>query len=189
MAFGEVHLVIERELALLSFQVRRLARQVDELLDPEFREIGASGRCWTRGEIVAALAGGPSGGEGAIQATEMAGALVGPDLVLLTYVSDRQGAGSAQLAVATLSRRMAALAPPGHLGRRRPSEAVPVDRPHVTLAWLRLESRLVGLMRPPPGRMSGKAGWRPGLRSRDRPRVHDRSAIRRAGPIRCGLHD
>lgn len=39
---------------------------------------------------MAAPAGDPSGGEGAIQ-TQMAGALVGPDLVLLTYVPDRQG--------------------------------------------------------------------------------------------------
>jgi hypothetical protein len=41
MAFAEVHFVIERQLALLSFQVRRSARQVEELLDPELREIGS----------------------------------------------------------------------------------------------------------------------------------------------------
>lgn len=53
-----------RELTLLSFPVRRTARQVDELLDPDFRKIGASGRLWTR--------------------AEMAGAVVGPELLLLT---------------------------------------------------------------------------------------------------------
>ena len=91
MTVGEVQLVIERELALLSFQVRRSAHHVNELLDPEFREIGASGRLWTRAQMVAALADDPYDGEGAIGATQMAGAFVGPDVVLLTYVSNWQG--------------------------------------------------------------------------------------------------
>jgi hypothetical protein len=44
MAFGEVHLVIERELAPLSFQVRAgQPAQLEDPLDPEFRKIGASG--------------------------------------------------------------------------------------------------------------------------------------------------
>ena len=94
MAIGKVQLVIERELALLTFQVRRSAQQVAELLDPDLHEIGASGRLLTRAEMVAefpTLPGEPSSGDGAIKATDMAGALVSPDLVLLTYVSDRQG--------------------------------------------------------------------------------------------------
>jgi hypothetical protein len=87
----DVRLVIDRELALLSFPVRRSARQVDELLDPEFREIGASGRLWTRAEMMSALAGELTEEAGAIEATEMAGVVVAPELVLLTYVSDRRG--------------------------------------------------------------------------------------------------
>jgi hypothetical protein len=55
MAIGKVQLVIERELALLTFQVRRSAQQVDELLDPDFHEIGASRRLLTRAEMVAEL--------------------------------------------------------------------------------------------------------------------------------------
>jgi hypothetical protein len=82
---------MDRELALLSFPVRRSAHQVDELLDPDFREIGSSGRLWTRAEMMSALAGELSEEAGAIEATEMAGVLVGPELVLLTYVSDRRG--------------------------------------------------------------------------------------------------
>jgi hypothetical protein len=70
----------------LSFPVRRTAHQVDELLDPDFRKIGASGRLWTRAEMVSALVGELSDGAGAIEATEMAGAVVGPELVLLTHV-------------------------------------------------------------------------------------------------------
>jgi len=88
---GDVQLVIDRELALLSLPARRLVEQVDELLDPDFREIGASGRLWTRAQMMSALAGELSEAAGAIEATEMAGVVVGPDLVLLTYVSDRRG--------------------------------------------------------------------------------------------------
>ena len=91
MVAGDVQLVIDHELALLSFPVRRTAHQVDELLDPDFREIGASGRLWTRAEIVSALAGEVSDGADVIETTEMAGVVVGPELVLLTYVSQRRG--------------------------------------------------------------------------------------------------
>jgi hypothetical protein len=87
----DVQLVISRELALLSFPVRRSARQVDGLLDPDFREIGSSGRLWTRAGMISALAGELSEIAGAIEATEMAGVVVGPELVLLTYVSDWRG--------------------------------------------------------------------------------------------------
>ena len=50
MVVGDVQLVIDLELSLLSLPVRRSALQVDELLDPDFREIDASGRLWTRAE-------------------------------------------------------------------------------------------------------------------------------------------
>lgn len=86
-----VRLATERELALLSFDVRRSAAAVEDLLDPEFREIGASGRLWTRAEMAAALAGDLSDEEGSIAATEFHGMALAPDLVLLTYVSDRNG--------------------------------------------------------------------------------------------------
>ncbi|WP_298798239.1 DUF4440 domain-containing protein [uncultured Pseudonocardia sp.] len=86
-----VRLATERELALLSFDVRRSAAAVEDLLDPEFREIGASGRLWTRAEMAAALAGDLSDEEGSIAATEFQGMTLAPDLVLLTYVSDRNG--------------------------------------------------------------------------------------------------
>jgi hypothetical protein len=87
----DLQLVMDRELAMLSFPVRRSARQVDELLDPDFSEIGSSGRLWTRAEMMSALAGELSEEACAIEATEMAGVVVGPELVLLTYVSDRRG--------------------------------------------------------------------------------------------------
>lgn len=78
-------------MALLSFDVRRSAADVEDLLDPEFREIGASGRLWTRAEMVAALAAEPPDEVGSVEATEMQSAPLSPDLVLLTYVSTRRG--------------------------------------------------------------------------------------------------
>lgn len=87
----DVQHVIDRERALLSSLVRRSAQHVDRLLDPDFREIGASGRQWTREETAAALAAESSDAAGAIPATDFQGAVVGPDLVLLTYVSNWQG--------------------------------------------------------------------------------------------------
>ena len=50
--------VIARERALLTREVRSSAAALDELLDPEFTETGASGRRWTRAEILAALPAG-----------------------------------------------------------------------------------------------------------------------------------
>ena len=47
--------VIARERALLTREVRSSAAALDALLDPEFTETGASGRRWTRAEILAAL--------------------------------------------------------------------------------------------------------------------------------------
>jgi len=91
MAVGDVQLVIDLELALLSPPVRRSARRVDELLDPDFREIGASGRLWTREETISALTGELARGEDGIRVTEIAGEVVGPGLVQLIYVSDRNG--------------------------------------------------------------------------------------------------
>ncbi len=90
MGAGDVQLVLSRELKLLSFEVRASAVRVEDMLDPEFREIGASGRLWTRSEIIRALAHEVSDGQGAIEATEMESLVVAPDLVLLTYVSKRR---------------------------------------------------------------------------------------------------
>jgi hypothetical protein len=82
----EVSTVIEGELALLAPAVRRSATRVGDLLDPEFREIGASGRLWTRPEIIAALAGEDVDAD-PFEATDMVGRVIGPGFVLLTYAS------------------------------------------------------------------------------------------------------
>lgn len=86
----DVAQVIDAELALLSPSVRRCPAEVEQLLDHEFREIGSSGRVWSRAELVAALAQ-EADNESAIGAVEMAGEIVGPDLVLLSYTSAGRG--------------------------------------------------------------------------------------------------
>jgi len=90
MVAEDIQLVISRELDLLSFEVRASPARVEEMLDPEFREIGASGRLWTRAEIIRALADERSYGRDPIEAVEMESLVVAPDLVLLTYVSKRR---------------------------------------------------------------------------------------------------
>ena len=50
----------------------------------------ASGHLWTRG-VLSTLAGELSNRPGAVQATQKAGAVVGCEFVLLTYVSHRRG--------------------------------------------------------------------------------------------------
>ena len=81
--------VVELELALLHPDVRRDRRWVEELLDEEFREIGASGRVWTRPEAVDMLAGEQT--DEAIAVADMEALQLADGVVLLTYVSDRAG--------------------------------------------------------------------------------------------------
>ncbi len=86
----EIEQFIESEMALLTPRVRSSRARVDSLLDPDFREIGASGRFWTRPEIISALAQVAADGE-PIEAVQIEGSVVAPNLVLLTYVSDPGG--------------------------------------------------------------------------------------------------
>jgi hypothetical protein len=87
----DIEHVISLELALLDPEVRRSRERVEDMLDPDFREIGASGHLWTRGEMVTALTGDDAGDEHRITASEVHGVLVSPGLVLLTYVSHAAG--------------------------------------------------------------------------------------------------
>jgi len=93
MDTSDLEQVIGLELALLSPQTRRCADQVDDLLDPDFREIGASGRLWTRAEMLELLAeeSPDIDGEVPIGTAEMEGSVLGPGLILLTYVSNARG--------------------------------------------------------------------------------------------------
>lgn len=84
-----VHPIVELELSLLTAPVRRSRTQLEALLDPEFREVGASGRTWTREEIIADLVDGEGGGP--IEAVEVEAHDVAPDVVLVTFLTDSGG--------------------------------------------------------------------------------------------------
>jgi len=84
-----MHPVVELELALLTASVRRSRTQLEALLDPEFQEVGASGRLWTREDIIADLVDGEGGDP--IQAVQVEAREVAPGVVLVTFLSDPGG--------------------------------------------------------------------------------------------------
>ncbi len=74
--------VVRRERRLLETSCRASALLLSELLHPEFVEHGASGRVWTRQEVLARLPADPvfTGAATAFQAARLA-----PDVILLTF--------------------------------------------------------------------------------------------------------
>ncbi|WP_017568944.1 nuclear transport factor 2 family protein [Nocardiopsis halotolerans] len=95
-----VQQAIEGELRLLEPRVRASRRLAAELLDPEFTEVGRSGRRWDRETMLAELATmdgprEPSQAAGTapprVRVSEMVGRLLAPDLVHLTYATEVGG--------------------------------------------------------------------------------------------------
>ncbi|MFD3535469.1 DUF4440 domain-containing protein [Streptomyces sp. NPDC058664] len=81
------------ELRLLDPEVRLSRALAAELLDPEFVEVGASGRRWTYEEMLAALpemAGSDEDGT-RYEPEGFTGVLLAPGLVHLTYETLRDG--------------------------------------------------------------------------------------------------
>ena len=76
--------VVELELRLLDPATRGNRAEVERLLHPEFREIGASGRLWDRDEMIAALEENPGSGA---TASEVEARLVAEGVLLLTYAT------------------------------------------------------------------------------------------------------
>ena len=77
-----VETVVALELSLLDPAVRLNPERVERLLDPGFREFGASGHAWDRGAIVAALAADLGPGW---RATDVEAREVADGVVLVTY--------------------------------------------------------------------------------------------------------
>ncbi|MEV3993290.1 DUF4440 domain-containing protein [Streptomyces sp. NPDC049837] len=75
------------ELRLADPAVRASRAEAARLLDPDFVEVGASGRRWSRAEMLAELPGmeGGSADGPRYEVTGMTGVQLGPDLVHLTY--------------------------------------------------------------------------------------------------------
>ncbi|MFJ8196741.1 DUF4440 domain-containing protein [Streptomyces sp. NPDC096152] len=83
----EVAGAVAGELRLMDPEVRASRPLADRLLDPGFVEVGASGRRWTREEMLAAL---PDLGGGAAhgpryEPSDITGVVLAPGLVHLTY--------------------------------------------------------------------------------------------------------
>ncbi len=70
---------------LLHPAVRAHAGELERFLDPDFVEIGQSGRRWTRDEIIAALRAEPGADPSPVIA-ERDARVLGPTTVLLTYL-------------------------------------------------------------------------------------------------------
>ncbi|MCZ0985133.1 DUF4440 domain-containing protein [Streptomyces diastatochromogenes] len=83
----QVSAAIAGELALMDPRVRSSRDLARQWLDPEYVEVGASGRRWTLRDILAALpdmAGSADEGPH-YEPVEMTGVLLAPGLVHLTY--------------------------------------------------------------------------------------------------------
>ena len=86
-----VRAAIDGELRLLDPAVRAVPARVLELLDPEFTEIGASGRWWDRESILSVTSADAVSPEPPARVSEMSGTVLAPGLVHLTYFCDHQG--------------------------------------------------------------------------------------------------
>lgn len=86
-----VQAAIDGELRLLDPEVRASPARVLELLDPEFTEIGASGRRWDVESILTVTGGGTVSQESPVEVSEMSGVVLAPGVVHLTYFADNQG--------------------------------------------------------------------------------------------------
>ena len=85
----EIEQAIAAELRLHSPSVRTSRQLAGELLDPEFVEVGKSGRRWDRERMLADLPAMTSGE--AIRVLDLRGTLLAPGIVHLTYATSVGG--------------------------------------------------------------------------------------------------
>jgi hypothetical protein len=71
--------------------VRASREALEQFLDPEFAEIGASGARWDRESIIAALTGGAGSAPAPARVSDMAGRLIAPGVVHLTFTTEGPG--------------------------------------------------------------------------------------------------
>lgn len=88
----QIEQAVAGELSLHRPQVRTSRQLAGALLDPEFVEVGKSGRRWDREAMLADLPSMTASGPGAeIEVRDMRGSLLAPGLVLLTYTTEAGG--------------------------------------------------------------------------------------------------
>ncbi|MEU8507433.1 DUF4440 domain-containing protein [Streptomyces brevispora] len=83
-----VRAAVEGELRLLDPDVRALPDAVTALLDPEFIELGASGRRYDGVSILVVTSADGGRAPVPIAATDMSGTLLAPGLVHLTFMTE-----------------------------------------------------------------------------------------------------
>jgi hypothetical protein len=90
---AEIQHFIDLELFLLSPGARLSPARLEELLDPDFREIGTSGRRWTRAETISALSkeSAETSDDGPIRASDFEVTAVASDVVLVTFLTVGRG--------------------------------------------------------------------------------------------------
>ncbi|WP_169053811.1 nuclear transport factor 2 family protein [Agromyces sp. H66] len=84
-------LVAGAERRLLEPEVRRDPESLGELLHESFREVGKSGRLWTRDELIDVMTGSDAVELQSAVVTGEHVELVASDLALLTYTLDANG--------------------------------------------------------------------------------------------------
>ncbi|MER6784887.1 nuclear transport factor 2 family protein [Streptomyces sp. NPDC000658] len=92
-ARDDVNEAIAGELALMDPAVRASRARFERLLDPEFVEVGASGRRYTYADMLAWLPDHPGASPDGprYEPSSIAGVVLAPGLVHLTYETDFDG--------------------------------------------------------------------------------------------------
>jgi len=80
------------EKRLLARETRRSAAALDALMTEDFLEFGASGRRWTKADVLAVLPGEDAGGD--MEASGMTVQALGSEHALVTYELVERGAGA-----------------------------------------------------------------------------------------------
>ncbi len=83
----DLRAVLDLERRLLDLDVRRTPELAGPLIDPEFREYGASGRVWDRAAVLA-VEFGPD--QEPLVVEDEAAVLLAEDVVLVTYRTRRR---------------------------------------------------------------------------------------------------
>ena len=78
--------LLHAEMALLNPEVRAARAALERWLDPDFTEIGQSGRLWSREEVIRVLLANDQSGYARAESTEFRVTVLAEGCYLLTYL-------------------------------------------------------------------------------------------------------